>query len=195
MLKFGHSVAILALSLTLAGGSTTVFAGAGHTDDKGPHADSPTEMMKSMREQHKTHEHGHDFEAMDKLPPEQLERLILAMQEVGLVVPKMDAARGRKLFAETGCVVCHSVNKVGGEVGPSLNAGDLPSPMNAFEFAARMWRGAAAMTAMQEEAFGEVISLSGRDLADLIAFAHDNKEQKKLTENQVPKKFREMMKQ
>ena len=61
--------------------------------------------------------------------------------------------------------------------------------MNAFEFAARMWRGAQAMTAMQQEEFGEVVNLDGQELADLIAFAHDADEQKKLTVKQVPKQF------
>ena len=53
--------------------------------------------------------------------------------------------------------------------------------MNAFEFTARMWRGAEAMTALQEDMLGEVISLDGQNLADLVAFAHDAVEQAKLT--------------
>ncbi len=65
--------------------------------------------------------------------------------------------------------------------------------MNAFEFAARMWRGAAAMTVMQEEELGGVIDLTGQDLADLIAFVHDAEEQTKLTENQIPERFRKML--
>ena len=51
------------------------------------------------------------------------------------------------------------------------------------------------MTAMQEEVFVGVISLTGQDLADLIAFAHDDEEQQKLTEKQLPKRFREMLSQ
>ena len=34
--------------------------------------------------------------------------------------------------------------------------------MNSFEFVARMWRGARAMTELQEELLGEVISLDGQ---------------------------------
>ncbi|MBL4756525.1 MAG: c-type cytochrome [Rhizobiales bacterium] len=112
------------------------------------------------------------------MSPEQFQRVMELIQDVGLVVPAMDAENGRKLFAETGCIVCHSVNGVGGDIGPSLNAADMPSPMNTFEFAARMWRGAAAMTSMQEDLLGGVIDLTGQDLADLIAFAHDIDEQK-----------------
>ena len=56
---------------------------------------------------------------------------------------------------------------------------------------ARMWRGAAAMTTMQEEELGDVISLTGQELADLVAFAHDAEEQEKLTQSQIPEQFRE----
>jgi len=171
-------------------GTTTQFAyaGAGHDEP-----DETKGMMDQMREQHSTHEHGHDFEAMEEMSPEQTERMIALMQDVGLAVPAMDAERGRELFVETGCVVCHVVNNVGGDIGPSLNASDLPTPMNTFEFAARMWRGAAAMTAMQQDMLGEVIPLTGQDLADLIAFAHDAHEQEKLTESQIPEKFQQLI--
>ncbi len=168
-----------------------VYAGAGHSADTDH--DMGIQMMDQMREQHGGHEHEHDFEAMEKLSPEELERMVALMQDMGLVVQSMDPARGRNLFVETGCVVCHSVNNVGGEIGPSLNAADMPSPMNAFEFAARMWRGASAMTTMQEDLFGDVISLSGEDLADLIAFAHDAEEQEKLNQNQIPEKYRKLL--
>ena len=146
-----------------------------YDDASGNHASGHDahEMMYQMRELHSTHEHGHDFEAMEEMSPEQATRMMSLMRDVGLVLPPMDSGRGRVLFAEKGCVVCHSVNGVGVEIGPSLDASDMPSPMNAFEFAARMWRGAAAMTAMQEEAMGGVIDLTGQELADLIAFAHD----------------------
>jgi len=71
----------------------------------------------------------------------------------------------------------------------------MPRPINAFEFAARMWRGAQAMTAMQQEEFGKVVDLSGQELTDLIAFAHDADEQSKLSLTQVPKKFRNKIEQ
>ncbi|TCD16745.1 c-type cytochrome [Oricola cellulosilytica] len=150
-------------------------------------------MIETMRDAHRDHEHGHDFEAMEEMSPEQATRMINLMREVGLALPPMNAGRGRALFVDKGCVVCHSVNGVGVDIGPSLNAADMPSPMNAFEFAARMWRGAPAMTAMQEAEFGNVIDLSGQELADLIAFAHDAEEQKKLTAEQVPERFRDRL--
>lgn len=166
--------------------SSVTLADQGHK-----HKDQDRSMIEQMREMHRGHEHGHDFKAMEEMGPEQMQLMLGFMREVGLVLPPMDAGRGRNLFVQKGCVVCHSVNKVGGDVGPPLNAADMPKPMNAFEFAARMWRGAQAMTAMQQEEFGEVVNLDGQELADLIAFAHDTDEQKKLTIKQVPKQFRD----
>ena len=166
----------------------------GHADAEEGHADAAGKMQgKGMtpdsideaREMHKQHEHGHDFEAMEEMSIEQSFRVMALMRDIGVVTPPMDAARGRELFVEKACVACHSVNGVGGDLGPSLNAADMPAPMNAFEFAARMWRGAQAMTALQEDMLGEVISLTGQDLADLVAFAHDEEEQAKLADDHI----------
>ena len=40
---------------------------------------------------------------------------------------------------------------------------------------------------------GEVISITGQDLADLDAFAHDAEEQAKLIMGQVPERFHELI--
>ena len=112
------------------------------------------------------------------------------MTEVGLAVPPMDSHESRRLFVDMGCVVCHAVNGIGGEIGPALDADQMPNPMNAFEFAARMWRGASSMVPMQEELFGEPVALAGQELADLVAFAHDETEQSELSIEQVPARFR-----
>jgi mono/diheme cytochrome c family protein len=69
----------------------------------------------------------------------------------GLFLPQMDAAAGRALFAAKGCVLCHSVNGVGGSDAPALDANLMDSPMNPFDFAANMWRGSEAMVALQRE--------------------------------------------
>ena len=79
----------------------------------------------------------------------------------GLILPPMDAAQGRLLFASKGCVVCHSINGVGGQDAPMLDAEFMDLPMNPFEFAARMWRGAGAMVALQQDELGGQIELDG----------------------------------
>ena len=115
------------------------------------------------------------------------------MMGPGLTMPTMDAESGRKLFASKGCVVCHSVNGVGGEDAPPLDAAIMPLPMNPFEFAARMWGGAEAMVALQREELGEPIELSGQELADIIAFVHDGEEQKKFSEADMPDQIKDIM--
>lgn len=145
--------------------------------------------IESMMRAHEDHAHEHDFEAMDEMSREDMRRVMSLMHDMGLGMPPMDSSAGRELFVSKGCVVCHSVNGVGGTVGPSLNAEDMPQPMNAFEFAARMWRGAPAMVQMQQAVFGETIDLSGQELANIIAFAHDGAEQAELTDDQIPDRY------
>ena len=176
-----QTIGVLALALPAAAGG----------DHQGGHMGAGTmpQNLDEMRDMHKTHEHGHDFEAMEEMSPAQRDRMMALMHEIGVAMPPMDPERGRHVFVEKGCVASHSVNGVGGDLGPALNAADMPSPMNSFEFAARMWRGAQAMTALQEDLLGAVISLDGQDLADLVAFAHDAEEQGRLTEDQIPERF------
>jgi cytochrome c2 len=163
------ALALGSVDLAVAGGSHS--GGHGH----GEATQAVPESMDQMREMHKAHEHGHDFDAMEEMTPEKRARVMALMHEIGVAMPPMDPARGRQVFIQKGCVACHSVNGVGGDLGPALNAADMPSPMNSFEFAARMWRGAQAMTALH--------------LADLVAFAHDGEEQAKLTRDQIPERY------
>ena len=115
------------------------------------------------------------------------------MMAEGLVLPTMDAVAGRKLFADKGCVVCHAINGVGGEDAPALDAEFMDTPMNPFDFAARMWRGAGAMVSLQEEELGGQIELDGEELAAIIAFVHDADEQKKFSEADIPEAIAGMM--
>lgn len=162
-------------------------AGPGHS---GPHGDNGHEKLENMRKMHSEHEHKHDFEAIKAMTPQQSARLMNLMRDVGLALPPMDAHRGHLLFINKGCILCHKVNGIGGDLGPAMNADDMPSPMNVFEFAARMWKGAPAMVALQEAELGEIISLTGQELADIIAFVHDKKMQATVSLSQVPKKWR-----
>jgi hypothetical protein len=183
-----------ATGLALAGGDHgATGAGQGHAEGMGMGMGMMPGSLDEMREMHRGHMHGHDFEAMQEMSPEQRARVMALMHEIGVVMPPMDPERGRHLFVEKGCIACHSVNGVGGDLGPALDAADMPRPMNAFEFAARMWRGAEAMTALQKDLLGEVISLDGQDLADLVAFAHDAEEQAKLTEDQIPEHYHSLI--
>ncbi len=110
-----------------------------------------------------------------------------------LAMPMMNPTRGRKLFAAKGCVVCHSINGVGGEDAPPLDFTMANRFMNPFDFTARMWRGAEAMIAMQREELGDQIEFSGQELADIIAFAHDPAEQKRFSEADIPSAVKKLM--
>lgn len=107
------------------------------------------------------------------------------------VVHVGDAAKGRAAFVAKGCVLCHSVNGVGGKAAPALDAPDdfvRPDPL---EFAARMWRGAPAMVEFQSVELGYVIDLSADDIAQIATFAASREEQKLLKDEDIPAPMRD----
>lgn len=115
------------------------------------------------------------------------------LEGVELVMPQMDPERGMTLFVEKGCVACHAINGVGGHDAPALDAHTMNGLMNPFDFSARMWNHAPAMIATQQAALGEQITLTGQELADIIAFVHDEKTQHAFTQADLTPKAREMM--
>jgi len=113
--------------------------------------------------------------------------------QLRLIMPNMDSRYGRELFVSKGCVVCHSVNGVGGEDATSLDAHDMDTYMNPFDLAARMWRMAPFMIEAQEEELGEQIQFTGDELSAIIAFLHDDAEQHKLTTDSLSDETKEML--
>jgi mono/diheme cytochrome c family protein len=101
-----------------------------------------------------------------------------------------DAARGRVLFASKGCVICHTINEVGGTGGPPLDAEGEAGEVAALDFVARMWRGAEAMIFMQQQDLGVQIDFTGQELADIIAFVQNPKQRRKLSEEDFPAMLR-----
>lgn len=101
-----------------------------------------------------------------------------------------DAATGRELFVQKGCVLCHSINGAGGKAAPVLDAADDFVKPDPLDFAARIWRGAPAMVEFQSLELGYVIDLSGEDIAHLAAFVASREEQKKLVESSIPEPMR-----
>ncbi|MEM8985645.1 MAG: c-type cytochrome [Pseudomonadota bacterium] len=104
--------------------------------------------------------------------------------------PMIDPAEGARLFAAKGCVVCHAVNGVGGKAAPPLDASEGSNRVDVADFAARMWRGAYAMTELQAIEFGYQIELDGSDIAHLAAFAADVESQKRFSVEDVPDPMR-----
>ena len=108
------------------------------------------------------------------------------MMGPGLFMPTMNPAKGRKLFASKGCVVCHSVNGIGGKDAPALDYSTMRGVISPFDFVARMWQGAASMVAMQMGEMKMQTTFTGQELADIIAFTHDAEEQRKFSESDIP---------
>lgn len=110
-----------------------------------------------------------------------------------IVLPLVDPARGRRLFVTKGCVICHSVQGIGGKAAPALDAPKIATTIDILEFVARMWRGAPAMLDLQAVELGYQIELDGAEIADLAAFAADADTQKGFSEAEVPEPMRDWM--
>lgn len=107
-----------------------------------------------------------------------------------IVVPLPDAERGREVFAAKGCVVCHEVNGIGGKAGPALDGEGYDGEIDPLDFAARMWRGARAMSMLQSLNFGYQIDVTAGDIADLAAFVASDEARGQFAEEHVPEAFR-----
>jgi cytochrome c len=103
-----------------------------------------------------------------------------------LMLPYPDAEHGRFLFVSKGCVICHSINGVGGKAGPALDAPETSAPVAPLDFAARMWRGAVAMAVLQTMEFGYQIEITGDEIADLAAFAASRAAQEGFSDADIP---------
>ena len=123
----------------------------------------------------------------DAPPPNQIAEGAHGLE---VVARDLDSARGRALFVEKGCVVCHSVNGVGGKAATPLDAQIGAPPIDPLDFAARMWLGAPAMIELQSIELGYTIHLTADEIADLSAFSADVTEQKLLDIAQVPETVR-----
>ena len=100
----------LIFSIAFAALSNCVLADDDHSSEgAGKHGDR--NEIESMREVHQRHQRGHDFEAMREMPPEQTARIMDLMRDIGLILPAMDAARGRGLLFNKGSVMRHSVTE------------------------------------------------------------------------------------
>jgi len=109
----------------------------------------------------------------------------------GVVHHDGDASIGREAFVQKGCVLCHSVNGVGGKAAPALDAADDFVKADPVAFAARMWRGAPAMVEFQSVELGYVIDLTADDIANIAAFAASRAEQKLLKDGDIPEPMRD----
>lgn len=113
--------------------------------------------------------------------------------EGGTVIPFTNSERGRELFVNKGCVVCHAVNGIGGTVAPPLDAAPGVTVLDPFGFMARMWRGADAMLLLQGMELGYHIEFTGEELAHIARFLADADAQAEFEDADVPDMIRDWM--
>lgn len=115
------------------------------------------------------------------------------LKPVKLILPKMDAMEGKRLFIKKLCITCHTINGVGGDGTLTLDVSAMATEMNMFEFGARMWNHATGMISSQVSAFGDQIRLNGQELAHITAFTHDHRAQHTMTIDDIPPEVRKLM--
>lgn len=103
-----------------------------------------------------------------------------------LVLPLISVDRGRQLFVNKGCVICHSINGVGGQAAAALDAPPGQRDIDLLEFVARMFLGASAMLDLQATELGYQIALQPQEIGDLAAFVYDSQAQAGFSHNEVP---------
>jgi len=77
--------------------------------------------------------------------------------------------RGEKLFRDKQCATCHTIGGKGGKVGPELGRAHHVS---LTQFAGLMWNHGPAMWARMKERQIEVPSLTGQEMADIVAYLY-----------------------
>ena len=78
--------------------------------------------------------------------------------------------RGKEVFKEKRCLNCHAINGEGSDIGPDL--GESEWDYSVTEIAGLMWNHASAMGEFMEEEKIAWPELSGKEMADLIAYLY-----------------------
>jgi mono/diheme cytochrome c family protein len=82
--------------------------------------------------------------------------------------PSEDPSAGAKVFDTRGCAKCHSVNGVGGKIGPDL--AKVSRPRTFYDLAAGMWNHLPNMTGKMRELGITRPSLDSREAGNLAGF-------------------------
>ena len=87
-----------------------------------------------------------------------------------LFSPTQDPIAGSRVFGAKRCGQCHSVNGVGGKIGPDL--GRIPRPRSFYDLAAAMWNHLPKMAERMEQFGIHRPYLNPEEAGDLIAFLY-----------------------
>lgn len=112
---------------------------------------------------------------------------------LSVVLPVIDALRGRRLFVTKGCFICHSVKGVGGKAAPPLDATSSNVPIDVLGFVGRMWKGAPLMFELQSMELGYRVELKAGEMADLAGFIGNAKAQEGFSLAEIPEVVRDWM--
>jgi len=82
--------------------------------------------------------------------------------------PSQDPLAGARVFGAKGCSKCHSVNGLGGKIGPDLAR--IARPRTFYDLAADMWNHLQRMSAKMQELGITRPRLDARETADLVGF-------------------------
>ena len=100
--------------------------------------------------------------------------LTLGSGRVGLAQvpfgPAQNPLAGAQIFGAKGCVRCHSINGLGGRIGPDL--AQIPQRRSFYELAAAMWNHIGPMAKRMREEGIERPQLDAQQVGDLIAFLY-----------------------
>lgn len=118
---------------------------------------------------------------------------IKSLPRMTVVMPQIDAQRGRRLFVTKGCFICHSVKGVGGKAAPALDAKSASRTIDVIGFVARMWKGAPLMYELQSMELGYRIELTRDEIIDLAGFVEDAKAQQGFNRTEIPEVVQEWM--
>ncbi len=181
MLAYGF---VLLLAGGLAVAATSARAHGDETHGQAPAQEQAAPAAPATTEPATATEPGHRMMGTDRMSSPDMPNMRY---------PSMNPLRGRQLFVSKGCVACHAINGVGGHDATNLDAHTMRPMMNPFEFAAKMWAMAPAMIYAQEEALGGQILFTGDELADIVAFVHNDQSQHDFSETDLTPEARKMM--
>jgi len=90
------------------------------------------------------------------------------LYQVGYLGERGDASKGKILFSQKKCKVCHSVNGVGGDVGPDL--AKSPATASPTALASAMWNHSATMNEAMRSRGIAWPTFQGNEISDIIAY-------------------------
>ena len=98
--------------------------------------------------------------------------LILSLEglpEENYTLPK-DPLKGQELFIDKGCIKCHSIQGVGGKIGPDLGKGGFNRSL--IQIAGIMWNHSPKMSEKMRELKIPRPKFEVAEMADLIAYLY-----------------------